>query len=160
MEDKNKFTASSKYFTISIYTVLTFLVICLIIKAVFFWGSTSAFINNMLSALSPFFLGILIAFLINPLVSWIRHTVLSKWLHINNQGLCKLLAIVISYVTVLFVIIIGLIYIIPEIINSLQLLLMQMPEWAESITKFVTDLAHKYPNIDFEYLLNNISKAD
>lgn len=160
MEEKNKFTASSKYFTISVYTIITFLILCLIIKTVFFWSSTSAFISTLLSTLSPFFLGVLIAFLINPLVSWVRNTVLSKWLHLKNKALGKILSIFISYIAVIAVITLGLIYIIPAIINSLQMLLAQVPEWSDSITRFITEISKKYPNVNFDLLLKNIDKAD
>ena len=75
MQKKNQFKADSRYFTISIYTILTVLVICIIARAVFFWDSTLSVINNLLATMSPFLIGILIAFLINPLVSWLHHTV-------------------------------------------------------------------------------------
>ena len=72
MQKKNQFKADSRYFTISIYTILTVLVICIIARAVFFWDSTHSVINNLLATMSPFFIGILIAFLIKPLVSWLH----------------------------------------------------------------------------------------
>lgn len=160
MTEKNKFEASSKYFTISVYTIATVLVVALIVKAIFFWGSTSKVITNLISTLSPFLIGILIAFLINPLVSWMRHTVLIKWLHISNRGLSKLLAIFISYFIVIAVITLGIIYIIPEIINSLNELLDKMPLWAAAIIDFVNGLADKYPDLDFKYIQDSITSAD
>lgn len=160
MTDKNKFMASSKYFTISIYTVLTVLVVSLIVKAVFFWDSTSKVINNLLSTLSPFLIGILIAFLINPLVNWIRNTVLIKWFHIRNRALNRLLAIFVAYIIVLAVITLGLVYLIPEIISSLNQLLDQMPVWANAIIDFINGLADKYPDLNFKYIQDTINNAD
>lgn len=160
MDEKNKFRASSKYFTISIYTVLTILAVAIIVKAVFFWESTSAVIGNLLSTLSPFFMGILIAFLINPLVNWIRCTVLEKWCHIKNLGLTKLLAIFIAYFIILAFLILGIVYLIPEIIDSLNLLLEQMPSWAASINDAINNLADKYPDLQFDYIKSSLSKAD
>ena len=160
MEDKNKFEASSKYFTISIYTILTVLAVALIVKAVFFWDSTSKVIHNFLSTISPFLIGILIAFLINPLVNWMRQTIFIKLLHVKNKGLNKILAILFSYILVLSVIIVGLIYIIPEIINSLRMLLEQMPSWANTIMDFINRMADRYPELDFKYIQSTISNAD
>ena len=100
MQKKNQFKADSRYFTISIYTILTVLVICIIARAVFFWDSTLSVINNLLATMSPFLIGILIAFLINPLVSWMHHTVFEKWLYVKNNVLAHLLAITFSYVLV------------------------------------------------------------
>lgn len=101
MQTKNQFKADSRYFTISIYTILTVLVICIIARAVFFWDSTLSVINNLLATMSPFLIGILIAFLINPLVSWMHHTVFEKWLYVKNNVLAHLLAITFSYVLVI-----------------------------------------------------------
>ena len=160
MDKKNQFEASSKYFTISIYTVLTILVIAIIVKAVFFWESTSAIISNLLSTLSPFFMGILIAFLINPFVNWIHYTILEKWCHIRNKGLSKLLSIFVAYFIVLAFLVLGIVYLIPEIIDSLNLLLEQMPAWAKSVNNYINDLAYKYPDLQFDYIKNTLSNAD
>lgn len=160
MTEKNKFKSSSKYFTISIYTVLTILAASLIIKAVFFWDSTAKVIDNLMSTLSPFIIGILIAFLINPLVNWIRNTLLIKCLHIKNAGLAKLLAIFVAYIIVSLVLTVGIVYIVPEIITSLNQLLNQVPVWANMIIDILNDLAKRYPDLDFKYIQDSISSAD
>ena len=159
-ENKNKFEGNSRYFTICIYSIITVLIIAIIVRAVFFWESTSETLNRLLSSLSPFFIGILIAFLINPLVSWMRKTVFKKWLHIRNDALNRMLAILFSYLLVISVLTVGLIYLIPEIINSLNQLLNQMPEWGNSIMDFVNNLSKRYPDIDFKYLQKTITTAD
>ena len=159
-DNKNKFEGNSRYFTISIYSIITFLIIAIIVRAVFFWESTSATLNTLLSTLSPFFMGILIAFLINPLVSWMRKTVFKKWLHIRNDALNRLLAILFSYLIVIAAFTVGLVYLIPEIINSLTQLLNKMPEWANAIMDFVNGLSKKYPQINFDYIEKSITSAD
>lgn len=159
MTDKNKFIASSKYFTISVYTILTVTIVSLIIKTVFFWDSTSKVLNNFLSTISPFLIGILIAFLINPLVNWMRNTVLNKWLHIKNKGLSKLLAIFVSYFVVFAIITLGLIYIIPAFIKSLNKLLEQLPLWANAVIDFAYRLSGRYPNLEFKYVQDIVNSA-
>ena len=159
-DNKNKFEGNSRYFTISIYSIITVLIIAIIVRAVFFWESTSATLNTLLSTLSPFFMGILIAFLINPLVSWMRKTVFKKWLHIRNDALNRLLAILFSYLIVIAAFTVGLVYLIPEIINSLTQLLNKMPEWANAIMDFVNGLSKKYPQINFDYIEKSITSAD
>lgn len=160
MNDKNKFEENSRYFTICIYSIVTVLIITIIIRSVFFWESTSATLGNLFSTLSPFFMGILIAFLINPLISWMRKTIFKKWLHIKNDALNKILAILFSYIIVIGSITIGLIYLIPEIINSLTELLNKLPEWADSIMNLINNLSKKYPDIDFKYIQTTITNTD
>lgn len=157
---KNKFEGNSRYFTISIYCIVTVLVTAIIVRAVFLWESTSATLNTLFSTLSPFFIGILIAFLINPLVSWMRKTVFKKWLHIKNDALNRILAILFSYVLVISAITIGLIYLVPEIINSLTELLNKLPEWANAIMSFINNLSEKYPDIDFKYIQDTVTNTD
>ena len=159
-DNKNKFEGNSRYFTICIYSTVTVLIMAIIIRAVFFWESTSATLNTLLSTLSPFFMGILIAFLISPLVSWMRKTVFKKWLHITNNALNRLLAILFSYLLVISVLVIGLVYLIPEIIDSLTQLLDKMPDWANSIMDFINNLSKRYPDIDFKYIQNTVTNAD
>ena len=140
MQKKNQFKADSRYFTISIYTILTVLVICIIARAVFFWDSTLSVINNLLATMSPFLIGILIAFLINPLVSWLHHTVFEKWLYVKNNVLAHLLAITFSYVLVIVFLVVGIIYIVPEIIDSLTQLLDKLPEWGDALISYITTI--------------------
>lgn len=158
--NKNKFEGNSRYFTISIYCIVTVLIAAIIVRAVFLWESTSATLNTLLSTLSPFFIGILIAFLINPLVSWMRKTVFRKWLHIKNDALNRILAILFSYILVIGTMTVGLIYLIPEIINSLTELLNKLPEWANSIMIFINNLSEKYPDIDFKYIQDTVTNTD
>lgn len=160
MSQNNKFQANSHYFTIAIYCIITVFVMAVIVRAVFFWDATTSMIGNLLSTLSPFLIGILIAFLINPLVSWMRKTVFQKLLHIKNDALNRVLAILFSYLLVISTLTVGLIFLIPEIIDSLNQLLDKMPSWANSITHFINSLADKYPGIDFKYIQDTITTTD
>lgn len=160
MSQNNKFQANSHYFTIAIYCIITVFIMAVIVRAVFFWDATTSMIGNLLSTLSPFLIGILIAFLINPLVSWMRKTVFQKLLHIKNDALNRVLAILFSYLLVISTLTVGLIFLIPEIIDSLNQLLDKMPSWANSITHFINSLADKYPGIDFKYIQDTITNTD
>ena len=160
MEDKKRFKANSKYFTISVYCIFVILVGAVIVKAIFFWSATSAAISNLLSVLSPFFMGLLVAFLINPFVNWIRLTVLTKWCHIKNKGLTKLLAIFFAYIIVLSALTLVIVYLVPEIIDSLTLLLNQSPKWASSVRDFFNGLSDKYPGLQFKYIDDMLNNAN
>ena len=159
-DNKNKFEGNSRYFTISIYCIVTVLIMAIIVRSVFLWEETSNILGNLFSTLSPFFIGILIAFLINPLVSWMRKTVFNKCLHIKNDALSRILAILFSYILVIGVITVGMMYLIPEIIHSLTLLLEKMPDWAKSIMDFINNLSQRFPDVDFKYIQKTIMNTD
>ncbi len=160
MNDKNKFRASSKYFTISIYSIVTTIIIATIVKLIFFWKDSSVVIADFLSTLSPFIIGIIIAFLINPLINWLRLTVFMKWFRVKRKVLVNALSILIAYAIVIFVIILGLIYIIPELIASLTLFVNKIPDWADSIINLINNFAAKHPNMNFKYVISSIGNAD
>lgn len=158
--NKNKFQGNSRYFTIAIYSIISVFIMAILVRAVFLWENTLATLRAFLSAMSPFFIGILIAFLINPLVSWMRKSIFRKLFHIKNDALNRLLAIFFSYAFVITIMILGLIFLIPELIDSLNQLLYKMPDWANSIMNFINELAKKYPDFDFKYIQDTITSAD
>lgn len=160
MTKKNTFMANSVYFTIATYTVITSLIIALIIKLLFFWKDSFAVLDSFASAVSPFVIGVIIALLINPLVNWIRNTVLMNWFHVSNRILANIIAIFVSYVIVVSAMIIGLVYIIPEIITSLTLFADRVPEWADSILIVLNNYAEKHPNLNLEFVISSLGNAD
>jgi predicted PurR-regulated permease PerM len=130
------------------------------IKLLFFWKDSFAVIDSFLSAISPFLIGVIFALLMNPLVNWIRNTVLMKWFHVSNRILANIIAIIISYLIVVSAMVVGLIYIIPEIIASLTLFVDRVPEWADSILIFLNDYADKHPNLNLDFVISSFGNAD
>ena len=59
----------NKYFLISVYTVATVAISALIIYFIFNFSHIASLIGKLFSILSPIFVGFVIAYLINPVVS-------------------------------------------------------------------------------------------
>ena len=118
MSKHNKFKSSSKYFTIASYAFGTIFLLGIAFKLIFVWDDSVSFISNLVSTLEPFFLGILIAFLINPLVNWMRNTLFGKFIPIKKKGLNNALSIVLSYILVLAAIIGAIFFILPSIYQT------------------------------------------
>ena len=156
MRKENKFRANSKYFTIASYAFGVIAIASLVIKLIFFWDDATSFFKNLVSALEPFFLGILIAFLINPLINWMRRVLFGKLIRIKKPGLNKGLSILLAYLVVLAAIIAAILFIIPSIINTATKLSGQLGELRHTvsgITKWIdgqfkgvhiTQMANKY----------------
>ena len=160
MTKRNTFMANSNYFTISVYTILTCLAVSLIIKFLFYWKDSFAVLDGLLSALAPFFIGSIFALLINPLVNWIRSTVLMNWFHFKNKILANFIAIFVSYILVVSAMVVGLIYIIPEILTSLTLLVDRVPEWADSLKNYLNEYALRHPNLNLDYVIDTVGNTD
>ena len=138
MSKHNKFKSSSKYFTISAYALGTLLIIGIAFKLIFFWKDSSSFFGNLISTLEPFFLGILIAFLINPLVNWMRRVLFGKLIPIKKAGLNNALSITLSYILVLAAIIGAIFFIVPSIVNTAYDLVKQIDGARDSVLKLAT----------------------
>ncbi len=162
MREKKHFIPNSTYYTISVYVIITCIIVACFIKALFYWGSVSSFIHETMSVLKPFFYGILIAFLINPLISWLHNNFFTNVIKLKNYSLKKFFSIFTGYILVLSALILGIIYIIPEITTSLQSLVSKIPTWATDLQSYFRMLSNKYPNFDFAILetaIHNLEKT-
>ncbi len=133
MSKEHKFRASSKYFTISSYVFGVLLILAIAIKCIFFWDDASAFISNLISTLEPFFLGILIAFLINPLINWMRRFLFGKLIPIKKPGVNNGISIALSYILVLAAIIAAIFFIIPSVIQTAYDLVKQIDSVKDTV---------------------------
>ena len=78
MANNHKFESNKKYFTISIYTTVVILIGCIIFRFVTQWSTTSKLISQLWGILFPFFMGFLIAYILNPVVSFFQRNVSAR----------------------------------------------------------------------------------
>ena len=157
MDKKIKFRPNSTYFTIALYVIITSFIITLIIKTVIFWDQTSAFINSLISTLSAFFIGIIIAFLMNPLVNWFKHKVFGRF--VKGKTLNNTLAITVSYVLVIALIIVAIIFVIPALIGNIGKLIKLVPDWMASLKEFVHNFNVNHPSLAIDGLEKAVGNA-
>lgn len=137
---KNKFESNNQYFTIFIYSVLLILIGCIILRVVFHWDKTVDIITTFFSNMNSFVVGILIAFMVNPLVNAI-YKFLMNTCKIKKVKLAKILSILISYVIVILFIVLCLIYIIPQLISSISDLSSKIPSMYFAFSTWLKNLA-------------------
>ncbi len=116
---KHKFTQNNKYYTICVYALITVLIAAIGIKLIVNWENTVGFIGNLIDVISPFLVGFLIAYIINPLSKFISQKVLRNLLRIKSVGVRKVISILLSYVIVFGLIATIMFYIIPQIADTL-----------------------------------------
>lgn len=155
---KNFLHKHKSYFTISLYVLGVVAISTLIIKSIVNWTSTKEFLSAVMSLLSPFFLGILIAFLIHPLVKRFEKNIFNDKLHIKSQKLRQFLAILISYVIVIGFTTLFLIIVIPQIVGSLADVLDILKSWYTIASDFVLNLETHYPEFDFAFIDQTIDQ--
>ena len=78
MAGNHKFESNKKYFTISIYAIGVILIGCIIYRFVTQWSGTKELISELWDILFPFFLGFLIAYIINPVIGFFQRNLFAK----------------------------------------------------------------------------------
>lgn len=153
-----KFMPNNQYFTISIYALIVIAAGALIIRVIMTPHAVSDTLRDILNMLMPFLIGLLIAFILNPLIKWLMK-ILAKHCKITNPRVCKTLATVIAYITVLGLIFICIIYIVPQVINSVTEVINGLPQLYNITYDFFTNLQKRFPNTDVSAIQNLVNDA-
>ncbi len=148
---ERKFLPNNQYFTISIYMLAVVAISALIIRVVMTPHAVTDWLKGVINILMPFLIGILIAFILNPLIVWLVN-LLNGPLKIKKKGVCKVIAIVVSYLLVLGIIALCLLYIIPQVVVSITEVIAYLPQLYEGIYDFFDNLQDRFPNADVSQL--------
>lgn len=144
---EHKFSKNSKYYTIGMYTLFFVLLATIIVKLVWNWSDTASYIDMLLGVVQPFLVGLLIAYLINPLTKFMNDKVFKKIFKDKVPKVRKLLSVLISYIIVIGVIVTALFYIIPQIVDSLT----QLASFVESAQTGYTSIMAKLRELNESY---------
>ena len=132
--EKQKFIRNDKYFTISVYALIVVFISVLIIKAVISSSETIAALKGIMNVLMPFCIGILIAYVLNPLITRLEQFFYRKFKR-EKHGLSMVLSIALTYIVCLGLILLTLSYIIPQIINSITEIINYIPQTYTALLK-------------------------
>ncbi|MDO5409064.1 MAG: AI-2E family transporter [Lachnospiraceae bacterium] len=147
----NRFVSNSKYFTISIYTVITVLACAVIVRAIFMWEATREAISSLVNWSFPYLLGIFLACLLYPLVVFVEQN-LFKNLPENRKKLGRGLSILITYMMFLGVIVLVIGVIIPQVWQSILDMASVIPSWYQKSMQVLVKLNEDIPDFDFNFV--------
>ena len=82
---KNRIQKNSKYFTITVSAIIGFLICAILAKLVFQFSAVWKAVQVVAGVLSPFVIGIILAYLINPMYKFFEYTFFKKWLHMRKK---------------------------------------------------------------------------
>ena len=153
------FLANNRYATISIYAFVVIFFGALLFLIMMNWKDTKAFIFNFLGVLSPFFIGILIAYFVFP-ISMRVNSILQRFA--KNDTTKKILwfvSIVISYIVFIGFIVAAFVFVIPQVIESIAELTRKIPVLYNRIVSFLEDFHKSYPEIDTEVVTEKLDDA-
>lgn len=154
MSGNHKFESNKKYFNISVYAIVVILIGCVLFRFITQWATTSKFITQLWEILFPFFLGFLIAYIMNPVVSFFQRHLISRLFKNGSPKLQRGISILISYLVFVGFLIICLQFIIPQLYESLQELSQMIPE----IYKSVSGMFNEYRESSEDFLPRQIAE--
>lgn len=146
---EKKFQSNKKYFTISIYAVITFCICLLIYKFTNNWAVTKAHFASITSMLAPFLIAFLIAYFIDPLVNRIDG-ILKRSFHDRFTKLHKILSLLLSYIIVVGFIILVLTFVIPQVISSISDLINQSTNIYSNIQLVFNQFVSEHPDLHLD----------
>lgn len=158
--NKNHFESNQRYFTICIYMVFVIFIACIIFRVLFHWDTVVAMIKNFLSSFSGFIAGILLAFIVSPLVNFIYEKIISAFFHFKSKKVKKIVSIILAYVIVLGVLTVCLVYIIPQFVSSIIELSKNLPAMYDAFSKWLWKLFEELSFLDYAWIdifMDNIS---
>lgn len=158
-QNQNNSPNPNSYRQLALYLIGIIFVACLIFRLIFHWNTTSKVIHKFLTTVSPFFIGGLIAYMVNPLCNYFNKHFFPEVFKISNKKTNKMLSILSAYVIVLGLIIVGLIYIIPQLISSLLELTDTIPITVLNVSTWLTQTANTIPFLNHDIIsrfTNNI----
>ena len=120
---------------------LTVSILSIIVLIIYLLDATSVLvtIGHVLGILSPLFIGLFLAWLLEPAINYF----------VKNKVNRKL-ATVVVYLILIFLIILILALIVPEFISQLNELIKKIPDFLTSINNFIDDLFQNFSSGDFD----------
>ena len=145
---KNHFTPNSRYFTILVYALAFVLGAILIYIFIGHFNVTLRLIGQITHLLSPFITGAFIAFVLYPLVHLLYRDVFTKRFKMAVRP-AKMLSILVSYLLAIGIITVLLVFIIPQIYESLSDLTQLLPVWYNNAVAFLEQFEETHTALSF-----------
>ena len=148
MNQNNHSRFNSKYFTISCYVVSVVLICIVAFRIINNFEATVKLLKGIFKVISPYFIGFLIAYLVNPLVNFFYERLFCKCRKLKKKRSQMLLSVLCSYIIVLGGLILSIAYILPQVITSISDLITSIPHFYNEITDILNDYVAKNPDIN------------
>ena len=147
MEEVNEVVSLSKKILHLLYFVMIIATIFIITLIAREWGIWK-FIFSVLSVLSPFFIGFVIAWILNPIVT-----------KLETKKVPRAVGTMLVYAVFLMVVLLFIRFLIPTIYEQLQVLIANLPALSKELEIFVNNIFNKLGNVqglDFEEIRSSI----
>lgn len=141
-----------RYTSIAVYTLIVFLFCFFIYKTLDNWAGTKKLFSHILSILSPFLMGMLIAYLINPLIVKIEKLLVKKGFpgsYIKSPKKTRAISIFLTYLFLFALLCFLLEIMIPQLVASTLDFINQLPDNLNKLICYLNDLYLHFDGIDY-----------
>ena len=122
----------------------------IVIAVIMHWESVMVELSRLIKVLMPFILGIVLAFLINPLVGNV-HQFLNHFIFKDKREKgCKYISVALSYLILLGILAVTIVYIVPQISESLKELTRSLGYGYNYVINNTAEIQQKYPVLPME----------
>lgn len=133
---------------------------CTIVIAVILnWQSVMYELSRLVKVLMPFIFGIILAFLINPMVNSIKNLLNRLFFHEKKQKYCKYTSVALSYLILIGILTITIVYIVPQISESIKELTKSLGTGYNYIVNNTEKIQNKYPMLPMKDISEMLKKV-
>ncbi|MCI9537327.1 MAG: AI-2E family transporter [Eubacterium sp.] len=122
----------------------------IVIAVIMNWENVIVELSRLVKVLMPFILGIVLAFLINPLVSNVYQLLNHFIFKDKRQKGCKYISVALSYLILLGILAVTIVYIVPQISESLKELTKSLGYGYNYVINNTAEIQQKYPFLPME----------
>ena len=141
-------------------SVILILALCTTVIAIILnWQSVMSELQRFVKVIMPFIFGLVLAFLINPLVESIQKILDNVFFKTKHKKGCKYTSVAVSYVILLGLIAITMVYIVPQISQSIKELTKSLGYGYNYIIQNTGKLQEKYPFLPMNDIKEIIEKV-
>ena len=127
----------NKYFQIGLTAFLVIVASIIMGFILFKISSIWNVIKGLFVLLTPFIIGFIFAYLLNPIVEFFKEKLVSKWVKDNNKKKITNLSILITCVLFMGILVLLFSIIIPELLKSIENLAINLPRYFEEIKNYL-----------------------
>lgn len=146
-----------KYMSICRYAILVILCAIVLYMVISRWSTTVGVVKDFLHVLSPFLIGLLIAYFLSPMVTRLDGFIKKRITKGKGGKITKVVALIVSYVVVLGFISFAFVFVIPQVGESVRELTLRLPAMYEVIRDELDVLEEKFPQYNMDGLENQLS---
>lgn len=131
----------------------------LVIAIILNWQNVINELSRLVKVLMPFIFGIILAFLINPLVNSIKSLMNRFFFHNKKEKCCKYVSVALSYFILIGLLTITIVYIVPQISESIKELTKSLGTGYNYIVNNTEEIQNRYPLLPMKDISEMLKKV-